>query len=95
MKREYAKLHLDAMREILDKIEKTGDLFYVSELLGYVEALHEDINDLIRDYRNLSAEYWRLKMMAETEEQYNHYDALEAYYDELIEFLIHKHPKGL
>ena len=47
-----------------------------------------NINDLIRDYRDLSTEYWRLKMMAVTEEQYNHYDALEAYYDELIEFLI-------
>ena len=47
-----------------------------------------NINDLIRDYRDLSTEYWRLKMEAETEEEYDHYGALEAYYDELIEFLI-------
>lgn len=46
------------------------------------------LDDLISEYRDLSTEYWRLKMLAETEEQYNHYDALEAYYDELIEFLI-------
>lgn len=46
-----------------------------------------NINDLIRVYRDLSFEYWRLKILADTEEQYNHYDALEAYYDELIEFL--------
>lgn len=45
MKRDYAVSHLNAMRENLDKIEKTGNLFYVSELLGYVEALHEDIKD--------------------------------------------------
>lgn len=47
-----------------------------------------NINDLIRDYRDQSTAYWRLKMLAETEEQYYHYEALEAYYDELIEFLI-------
>lgn len=47
-----------------------------------------NINDLIREYRDLSTEYWRLKMEAETEEQYYHYEALEAYYDELIQFLI-------
>lgn len=47
-----------------------------------------NINELIRKYRDLSTEYWRLKMEAETEEQYDNYGALEAYYDELIEFLI-------
>ena len=47
-----------------------------------------NINELIREYRDLSTEYWRLKMEAETEEQYDNYGALEAYYDELIEFLI-------
>lgn len=45
MKREYAVSHLNAMREILDKIEKTGDLFYVWELSGYVSAFQEDIDD--------------------------------------------------
>lgn len=47
-----------------------------------------NINNLIMDYQDRSAEYWCQKMHAETEEQYYHYDALEAYYDELIEFLI-------
>ena len=45
MKREYAVSHLNAMREILDKIEKTGDLFYAWELSGYVSAFQEEIDD--------------------------------------------------
>lgn len=47
-----------------------------------------NINDLIRDYRDLSTVYWRLMMLADTEEQFNLYAALEAYYEELIEFLV-------
>lgn len=46
------------------------------------------LDDLISDYRDQSTEFWRLKMEADNEAQYDHYEALETYYDALIEFLI-------
>lgn len=46
------------------------------------------LDDLISEYRDQSTEYWRLKMEADNEAQYDHYEALETYYDALIEFLI-------
>ena len=46
------------------------------------------LDDLISEYRDQSTEFWRLKMEADNEAQYDHYDALETYYDALIDFLI-------
>lgn len=46
------------------------------------------LDDLISEYRDQSTEFWRLKMEADNEAQYDHYEALESYYDTLIEFLI-------
>lgn len=46
------------------------------------------LDDLISEYRDQSTEFWRLKMESDNEAQYDYYEALETYYDALIEFLI-------